>query len=192
MYAVNRCLVYLLVISLLSLTGCGVRSDAEPRDFDPPPGPQPIIVTPTPSTPEGGTAAEPLYFVRTDRLVAVIRRIRVAPSIQQQMEHLLAGPTEAERRAGLSSTLNGNIDVDGVSLSAGRAIVAVGDDSDLSGRTDDVLAFGQIVCTLTARPDVATVSFQSDGEALGVPRADGQLSTSGLTAADYTALTAPA
>ncbi|WP_246595400.1 GerMN domain-containing protein [Actinoplanes auranticolor] len=188
----NRRLVHLLVISLLSLAGCGVRSEAEPRDFDPPPGPQPIIVTSTPSTPAGGTDAEPLYFVRTDRLVAVIRRIRAAPTVQQQMEHLLAGPTEAERLAGLSSTLNGNIDVEGVSLTAGRATVAVGDDSDLSGRTDDVLAFGQIVCTLTARPDVATVSFQSDGETLGVPRADGQLSTSGLTAADYTALTAPA
>lgn len=190
MYGMNRRLGSLLVLALLSLTGCGVRPESEPRDLDPPPGPQPVIVTSTSSAAEGGTAAEPLYFVRTDRLVAVIRRIRVAPSVQEHMGHLLAGPSEAERRVGLSSTLNGNIDVDGVELTAGRATVEVGD--DLSGRTDDVLAFGQIVCTLTARPDVATVSFQRDGEALGVPRADGQLSTSGLTAADYTPLTAPA
>jgi spore germination protein GerM len=187
---VTRRLVFLLVLSLLSVTGCGVRPESEPRDVDPPAGPQPVIAASTPSTAQGGTAAEPLYFVRTDRLVAVIRRIGAAPSIQEQMDHLLAGPTEAERRAGLSSTLNGNIDVEGVGLTAGRATVEVGD--ELSGRTDDVLAFGQIVCTLTARSDVTTVRFQRDGEALGVPRADGQLSTSGLTAADYTALTAPA
>ncbi|RSM43113.1 hypothetical protein DMB66_53745 [Actinoplanes sp. ATCC 53533] len=188
----SRRMLHLVTIGILAVSGCGVRTESQPRDFDPPPGPRPVPATPTPSSPQAGTAAEPLYFVRTDRLVAVIRRIRAAPTIQQQMEHLLTGPTEAERRAGLSSTLAGNITVAKVGLTDGEATIEVGDDSDQSGRIDDVLAFGQIVCTLTARADVTTVTFQRDGRALGVPRADGSLSTGGLTAADYTALTAPA
>ncbi len=188
----SRRTAVLVMIGILSLSGCGVRTESEPRDFDPPPGPRPVTVTPTVSNAPAGTAAEPLYFVRTEHLVAVIRRIGVAPTIEQQMNHLLAGPTEAERRAGLSSTLNGNVTIAEVRLAEGRATIEVGDDSDQSGRIDDVLAFGQIVCTLTARSDVSTVTFQRDGQDLGVPRADGSLSTSGLTAADYTALTAPA
>ena len=122
----------------------------------------------------------------------MIRRIPLAPTVQQQIGHLLAGPNEAERRAGLSSTLAGNIAVVEVRLIEGKATIEVGDDREQSGRIDDVLAFGQIVCTLTARADVRTVTFQRGGRALGVPRADGSLSTGGLTAADYTALTAPA
>jgi spore germination protein GerM len=181
-----------MMIGIRSLGGCGVRTESKPRDFDPPPGPGPVAGTPAPSSQQAGTAAEPLYFVRTDRLVAVIRRIPIAPTLQQQMDHLLAGPTEAERRAGLSSTLAGNITVTKVRLAEGEAMIEVGDDSDQSGRIDAVLAFGQIVCTLTARLDVGTVTFQRDGQAIGVPRADGSLSTGGLTAADYTALTAPA
>lgn len=182
----------LALVGILALGGCGVRSESQPRDFDPPAGPRPVPATPTPSSLPAGTAAEPLYFVRTDRLVAVIRRVQVAPTVQQQMDHLVAGPTDAEREAGLSSTLTGNLTVAEARLSEGVATIEVGDDGDLSGRIDDVLAFGQIVCTLTARADVSSVTFERGGQVLGVPRADGSLSAGGLTAADYTALTAPA
>lgn len=146
----------------------------------------------TPSTPDAGAAAEPLYFVRADKLVPVIRRVRTPPTVQEQIEHLIAGPTGPERAVGLTGTLNGNIIVTGVSLAAGVATVEIDDDADGSGRRDQVLAYAQIVSTLTTRPDVTAVAFANDGQRLGVPRADLSLTTEPLTAADYTALTAPA
>jgi hypothetical protein len=188
----NRWLTGLAVACAVAVGGCGVAAEDQPREIDPPRGPFPAFGSPAPSSPETGAAAEPLYFVRAGKLVAVIRRVRVAPTLPQHVQHLLAGPTDAERGAGLTGTLNGSIVVSGVTLSAGQVTVDVGDDPDESVRSDEVLAFAQIVCTLTARPDVTSVVFRHDGRPLGVPRADGSLSTAGLTAADYTALTAPA
>jgi hypothetical protein len=53
-------------------------------------------------------------------------------------------------------------------------------------RSDEVLAYGQMVCALTSQgADVGTVSFASGGQPLAVPRADGSLVAGALTIADY-------
>lgn len=187
-----RGLQSLAVLCAFAVTGCGISTDEQPRGIDPPRGPFPAIVSTPPSTPDAGVAAEPLYFVRADKLVPVIRRVFTPPTVQEQIQHLVAGPTGPERDAGLTGTLNGNITVTGVSLAAGVVTVEIDDGADGSGRRDQVLAYGQIVCTLTTRPDVTAVLFEHGGRRLGVPRADSSLTTDPLTAADYTTLTAPA
>ncbi len=184
-----RCLVLILV---LAVAGCGISAEDRPREIEPPRGPFTDMATTVPSAPEAGAAAEPLYFVRADRLVAVIRRVLTAPTVEEQVQHLIAGPTEPESAEDLTSALSGSIEPVAVTVVGNQATIDIGDDIDGSGRSDEVLAFGQIVCTLTARPDVAGVSFRRDGRPLGVPRDDGSLSTGPLTAADYAALTAPA
>jgi spore germination protein GerM len=190
---VMRCrLAYSVLVLVLAVAGCGVSAEDRPREIEPPRGPFPDMATAAPTAPEAGAAAEPLYFVRADRLVAVIRRLRTAPTVQEQVQHLIAGPTGPESAADLASALNGTIEPVTVTVDGNQATIEVGDDVDGSGRSAEVLAFGQIVCTLTARPDVAGVSFRRDGRPLGVPRDDGSLSTGPLTAADYAALTAPA
>ncbi len=188
----NGRLAYSSLVLVLAIAGCGISAEGRPREIEPPRGPFPDIATTAPSAPEAGAAAEPLYFVRADRLVAVIRRVRTAPTVQEQVQHLIAGPTELESAADLASALNGTIELGGVTVVGSQATIEVGDDVNGAGRSDEVLAFGQLVCTLTARPELAGVSFQRDGRPLGVPRADGSLSTGPLTAADYAALTAPA
>ncbi|MEV4134642.1 GerMN domain-containing protein [Dactylosporangium sp. NPDC049742] len=107
------------------------------------------------------------------------------PAIDEQLRNLLSGPTAAERDAGYTSALTG-ITVTGiVEVRGGDATVEIGSRSDGVGRSDEVLAYGQIVCTLTSRADVDTVSFLHDGQPLRVPRADASLTDGRLTAADY-------
>jgi len=174
------------MLLVLLLAGCGVPTDDQPRAVEAPPGP-----FPTPGTAisdPAGRFTEALYFVRDDRLILVYRRLDMSPTVTQHLAHLLAGPNEAERAEGLATALPGAVTVAGVRLTGARAEVDVPPVVDGAGRSDEVFAFGQIVCTLTARPEVDAVSFLRDGEPLGVPRADGSLSQGPFTAADYVEL----
>lgn len=139
------------------------------------------------SSESDGRAIERLCFVRQGKLARVIRRVPAIRPAEQQLKDLLAGPTADESAAGLSSALTTAANVS-MTLSGGRATVDVGDRTQQGVRSDDVLAFGQIVCTLTSQLAVGTVSFTSGGVALGVPRADGSLADGPVTIADYVSL----
>jgi spore germination protein GerM len=133
---------------------------------------------------------ERICLVRDGRLVRTARRIPFTRSAAQQLADLLAGPTAAESADGLISAL---ATAEGITLGLqeGRAVVEVGDLVAQGGRSDQILAFGQIVCTLGSRLDVGTVTFTSNGQPLDVPRADGSLATGPVTIADYATLIEP-
>jgi hypothetical protein len=176
----------LLVILLAA--ACGVPGEERARPVDPPAGP--FTATPAaPTTDPYGSVAEVVCLVRDDALVAVVRRVAVLPPVEDHLGQLVAGPTEAERAAGLTSALTGSR-VAAVALADGEARIELKGDEDVA-RSDDVLAFGQVVCTLTTRPDVARVVFRRGERAVAVPRGDGSLSDAPLTASDYAAITGP-
>jgi hypothetical protein len=180
-----------LILLTATVAGCGVPSERSPR---------PVAVATGRTSPAAGShtvsaapgvSVEQLYLVRDAHLVAVRRPGEPTPAIGEQMEHLLSGPTEEERDDGYVSALTG-ITVTGVAaVQGGKVTVEVGDRSDGVGRSDEVLAYGQIVCTLTSRPDVEAVGFVHGGQPLRVPRADASLADGPFTAADYAELVAP-
>lgn len=186
----RRVAVAAAVLAAALLTGCGVPEDPAPRQITPPPGPyQALAATPAPAS-VTGTVAQPLCLVRGDSLVPVVRWTPAAAPVDAVVRDLLAGPTAAERAAGLRSALTGVDLVAGVRLTDATATVEL--ERDLAaGRNDQVLAFGQLVCTLTARPEVARVDFQRAGQRISVPRADGSLSSGPLTVTDYASIIAP-
>jgi hypothetical protein len=144
------------------------------------------------ASPAPGVPVELLYLVRDTGLVPVRRSAERLPAIDEQLQHLLSGPTSAEREVGYTSALTGITVTGMVEVRGGDATVEIGNRSDGAGRSDEVLAYGQIVCTLTSRADVDTVSFLHDGQPLRVPRADASLSGGRLTGADYADLVLPA
>jgi hypothetical protein len=184
----GRLLVAGAVLLTALLTGCGVPAEDTPHEVELPGGPYPAFGTAAPRDREVGTAEEPLCFVRDDRLVRVVRRVRSWPTVETQIQHLVAGPDAAEQRAGLTSALAGTTVVTGIRLARGEVTVELGEPVTGAGRSDEVLAYGQVVCSLTTRTDVTSVSFAQDGEPVGIPRADGSLSRAPLTAADYAEL----
>ncbi|MFU8871669.1 GerMN domain-containing protein [Micromonospora sp. SL4-19] len=179
--------VSILTLAALLVGGCGVPVDEAPRPLHAPPRP---FTSPVGSgaVPTEGRADEPFCFVRDDRLRTVMRRVDYLPDVETHLQHLLAGPGSAERDAGFTSALTGTAAVAGARLSGGVAEVEVGGAGYETRRSDEILAFGQIVCTLTNRADVHGVSFRRDGQPVDVPRADGSLSRAPLTAADYAPL----
>jgi spore germination protein GerM len=131
-------------------------------------------------------------LIKDGHLVAVARNAPDQPAAAQHLAILLAGPTAVERQRGLSSSLLGTDLGLGVQIQDGQAVVELATSLEGTGRTDDILAFAQIVCTLTSRGDIHSVTFTRAGEQIEIPRADSSLTRSPLTAADYTTLIAAA
>ncbi|MEU3453503.1 GerMN domain-containing protein [Micromonospora sp. NPDC006766] len=179
--------VSIVAVAALLLAGCGVPVDEEPRRV---PGPPRAYSPPAGdgAASNAGRVNESLCFVRDDRLRTVVRRVDYLPDVDTHLRHLLAGPGDAERDVGFTSALAGTTSVAGARLSGGVAEVEVGGPSDETGRSDQIVAYGQIVCTLSSRADVHGVTFSRYGQPLAVPRADGSLSVVPLTATDYAPL----
>lgn len=83
---------------------------------------------------------------------------------------------------------------DNVEINAGNVVVALSTPVADTARKDEVLAYAQLMCTLTALPQIDGVVFTNNGAPVAVPRGDGSLppliagAPMPLTAADYTDL----
>jgi len=128
---------------------------------------------------------ETLYLTKDGILAPVIRHLAQPPSVQELVADLVAGPSTVERNKGYGSALVGTNQVGPVTVTGGYAIVEITVPVEGTVRNDEVLAYGQLVCTLTTQPGVSAVSFQSGGEVVKVPRGDLSLSDMPLTKADY-------
>lgn len=185
----------ILVLALVTalLAGCGIAAEAMPRPTDPPRAFVQGAPSPTAPPTDAGPITERLFLVRDDALVEVTRHVDRWPTTESLLEDLLAGPSETESTAGLTSVLSGGDVVAGVRVSNGTAVVELAATADNTQRNDEVLAYAQLVCTLTARGDVNGVTFVYRGQPIAVPRADGSLPETPetpLTAADYATLIA--
>ncbi|MEU4242645.1 GerMN domain-containing protein [Actinoplanes sp. NPDC026619] len=173
------------VVVAMLVGGCGVPVDDEPEDLR---NPGLSYGSSGPAPDRLGAAVERLYLVRDGLLSRVVRRMPTARTPQQMLQDLLAGPTAAEHEDGLTSALS-TMHIDGMTLLQRRATIAIGGTAGPGVRNDEMLAYAQIVCTLTSQgAEVGTVSFTTGGRPLGVPRGDGSLSDGPLTIADYAVL----
>lgn len=176
---------------LLAAAGCGLEPQPAPQPIQPPDGLQ--LATPSqPPATSTGRVPEILYFVRAGMLVRVTRHVTTPASATRLLHDLLAGPSDTESNNGLTSSLLGTDTAGGITVTAGQAIVSLTSPLTTAASNDEVLAYAQIVCTLTALSTVDGVTFTSDGTPVAVPRADGSLVQSPLTLADYAGLVAPA
>ena len=172
------------------VASCGVPAQDQPHQVELPRQPLVTAGAGAAGTDGTGEVAEVLCLVRDGRLVQVVRRLDASPSLQLQIEHLLGGPSDAERNTGLTTALVGrSLTVE--LLGGAQAHVEIAEAEDGTARSDEIIAYGQIVCTLTSRADVNSVVFTRDDERLEVPRADGSLASGPLRGSDYAALIAP-
>lgn len=171
-----------VVVALLLSAACGVPTESVPR-----------AIPPAPSAPASsgaslspGARSTTLYLVRDAALAPVTRRTASAPSARTALQLLLQGPSDAESAQGLSSALGPEaVVVDRVGTAGATATVPLAGTSAGLGRSDEVLAYAQVVATLTALPGISAVRFVRQGATLSVPRADGSLADGVLTRRDY-------
>lgn len=174
----------LALAALVLVAGCGITPQSDAQPIDPPRGPFEALTSPSPLPTTTGSYPETLFLVKDGLLVARIRHIATESTVQDVVDDLLAGPTEVESAEGLSTALVGVV-VTGVRLESGFATVDLAAPIEGGGSNDDLLAYAQVVCTLTARKDVMGVTFTRAGKAIDVPRGDSSVSPGPLTASDY-------
>jgi hypothetical protein len=180
----------LLLAAAAAVTACGVSPEDTARPVEPPAGVQQSWAEQSPPASDSGTVPVRLYLVRDDELVPTTRYVPTEPGVDELVDDLLAGPTDSEQRTGLTSALLGGDIIVDVRPADRIAVVELAAGLYETNRTDQVLAFAQIVCTLTANSRITGVSFTRGGQVVGVPRADGSLAEGPLAAADYAALLA--
>lgn len=177
----------LLLLSVVLVAACGVRSQSHPSLLDPSAAPLEGLLG-TPSTAPTGSARVLIYLNRDGNLVAVVRRVPSPATPSEVLAALVTGPTDREQQAGLASSVPPPWKLAPRSPSSGLVSVEIGAVSSTSSRNDEVLAYAQAVLTLTSLPDVKGVLFARDGKALPVPRADGSLSALPVARSDYASL----
>ncbi|MDA0633347.1 GerMN domain-containing protein [Nonomuraea sp. MCN248] len=141
------------LVSLVAVTGCGVR----PSDV--------ILAGDPPSGPVATTTAITLFLVRDGRLGAVTRPGRRLP-LAETLTLLAAGPTAGEQARGFTTDIPREAGPFSVSAEpAGHVVVT------LSAPAGDLstLAVEQIVCTVsaTARERSVRVTVVGGGQRVG-------------------------
>lgn len=205
----------LVAILAMALAGCGVGaqqravvipSDDVPSVLSAPlaspssPSAEPSTAPPpssgAPSSPSvtSGTLASSVYLVddTTNRLVAVHRSRNQTATLSTLIHTLLAGPTEAESAAGLTTAINTSPTLNKITIEGSLAVIDLSSSfGDIRGAAE-VLASAQVVLTAVSYPGTESVLFTLDGTPTAVPLVSGVLSSNPLTFADYASLLAPA
>jgi len=180
------------VISVISVvaSACGVpiEQSAEPISADD----LPVGLRPTDSTiPAALADQEPIdiWLVRDDRLAATRHRVDPPVTPQVALAELLSGPSEAEQNRSLRSAIPDAEVVLAVEVLRGVAIVDLAPTFSEIPASDQVLAVGQIVMTLTDLRGVGRVRFVVDEVDIAVPLPTGDASEGGVSRDDYLDLT---
>ena len=121
------------------------------------------------------------------RLVTVTQRIRGTVSPRTVLGALtrIAGTDLPD---GTRSLVDGPGLVSGGPVERGVALVAAGPALERLAPSDRVLAFAQVVCTLSGLPGIGQVRFTRAGRPIAVPRADGSLTATPVSRFDYRSL----
>lgn len=178
-------------VALVILGSCGVPLESSPEAIpaeDLPDG----LRAPASTEPAEVVDREPVdvWFVRD----AVLRpsRHRVDPPVTPQaaLAELLSGPTEAEQNRALRSAIPDADAVIAVDVAGGLAIVELAPTFADIPASDQVLAVGQIVLTLTDQRGVGRVRFVVEEDTIAVPLPSGDTADDSVSRDDYLALVA--
>ncbi len=159
----------------------------------PPSGPSSFGAPSSPSS-TSNSLAPSVYLVddTTNRLVSVHRSRNQTATLSTLIHTLLAGPTEAESAAGLTTAINTSPTLNKITIQGSLAVIDLSSSfGDIRGAAE-VLASAQVVLTAVSYPGTESVLFTLDGTPTAVPLVSGVLSSNPLTFADYASLLAPA
>lgn len=144
------------------------------------------LLSPTTTAQAGATnGRETTICLVVDGVLLSLGRDRDDGALDTDLALITDSPTEGEAALGVRSSLDGEESVVGVERVGGGAVVELGDDFAELPADQQLLAFAQITCTLTAQPGVQQVGFVLDDRELEVPVQGGELVDRPVTRADY-------
>ncbi|MDI3341463.1 MAG: GerMN domain-containing protein [Sphaerobacter sp.] len=169
--------------------GPGAASPTGGADATAAPSPSPSATAVGSATP-GDERQVRVYFLRDAKIATASRAIPATQRVATEaIEALLAGPTEAERAAGMTTAIPEGTRLLGVTIDAGLATVNLSREFESGDGSVSLAArLAQVVYTLTQFPTVEQVQFQLEGEPVD-SFGDGVLLDHPVSRADYEDLT---
>ena len=186
----RRTRVVVALLLLAAVTACGVPTHGSANKVKSKDVPFGLLRKQSGSSAsdDSGHEVALVFFAKNGRLVASSRRLSPPVTVQSVLRALGRGPNQVEIAAGLRSALPDQDPVSRISLSSGTARVDLARPFTALSSGDQIVALGQLVYTLTARPGVGLVRFTLLGRTTEVPRADGSLTAARVSRDDYLAI----
>jgi len=125
----------------------------------------------------GSTVKVKVWFVKNEKLVSVTRTIPATKAVgAAALKQLLAGPSSADKDAGLFSEIPGGTKLLGLNIKDGVAIVDLSGKFASGGGTGSMyLRLGQLIYTITQFPTVDEVQLRIDGKTVTALGGEGLL-----------------
>ncbi len=180
-----------VVLVCLASVACGPAPQSESQRIDPSTVPFGLLERRIDDQRPSGNHSLVLYFVASDRLVAVDHQEAGKADGAIALRRLLDGPTELELRQGLGTSLPSAHAARFLDSSTGVARVNLAEDFHDGTIPNQVTALAQIVLTLTDVTGIDRVSFLVDEHTEAVPRGDGSLTARPVGREDYSTFLRP-
>lgn len=186
-----------LAIVVCTLAACGglsAQSDDHPLAAEDVPydllAPSTTTTTEAPSPTTTLPWRTNLWFINRDRLEPVQRQLRTQPNVRSVLDLMLRGPSTREPQA-LRSALSTGDASPATSPTGGALTIELAEDFALRSSSEQILALGQLVFTVTEVPGVGRVVFRINGIDLAVPLPNGQLRDGSVSRDDFATLVFP-
>jgi hypothetical protein len=177
-----RALPLVVLLGVVVVGGCGVPSDSHPTVLDDH-GVQ-VAAPPTTRASGVGTRRVQLCLVSGGRLTAITVALPSPLSVARTLHALIDAPG-TELPPGVRSAVTDPALMTAGTTTRGVAHVDLGAGFALIAPSEQILAVGQVVCTLTSLPGVGQVQFTQGGRPTPVPRADGAPTEQPVSRFDY-------
>lgn len=178
------------------IAACGVPEDGliaiEPSELPDALHPSSTSTTALPLEAHDDSGYTDIYWIRENQLVPEPIGFAATPSLERVASILERGPGSADRSVPERSAVSQGEVIAALARDGDRVTVELGPAFAEVAGSDQVLALGQIVITLTSVPGVGSVSLRQAGKPLEVPLPDGTLVRRPLVRDDYSSLIAPA
>lgn len=131
-----------------------------------------------------------VWFVKNEKLVSVTRTIPATKAVgAASLKQLLAGPSSADKEAGLFSEIPGGTKLLGLNIKDGVAIVDVSGKFASGGGTASMyLRLGQLIYTITQFPTADEVQLRIDGKTVPALGGEGLLIPKAISRAEWSKL----
>lgn len=157
-------------LALLAVAGCaGSSRTGAPSGTTTAVAPSTTQATPSEAAPtEPRSLSLTVYLLRGEKVAVASRSVPATRSVgAAALQALLAGPSDAEREAGLATSIPEETKLLGLSIAGGVAAVDLSSDFESRGGGLSLEArLAQVVYTLTQFPSVRAVRFELDGKPL--------------------------
>jgi germination protein M len=196
----KRLMIAAMGLALLAAAcgGTGARSLGPAPDGSPTPTPTPTSPSPTPSRPSpsptetasGQRFTYEVWFAMGEHLFVAHRTEPFTTAVgSTALKALLAGPTSAEKAAGLTTMIPTGTSLRGLNIANGVATVDLTSTfDDGGGSLSERFRLAQVVYTITHFPTVQGVNFQMDGKAVTAFGGEGIVLDHPQTRSDYSDL----